>query len=94
MTNLRLQAAGEWERQRNLPIDEHARGVIKMLCDMNGGDPATSTGPSKGDAAAERHCAALGICLNSDTGCGAGIRTNADFAAFRARMWARWKAGN
>ena len=64
----------EWARQQALPIDEHARGVIKMLCDMNGGvDPESAHvhGPSD---AASRHCDELGICLSTESGCGVGVR--------------------
>jgi len=88
--------ATEWARQQQLPIDEHARGVIKMLCDMNGGDPEATGGtgvPPLGDAAA-RHCSDLGICLSTTSGCGAGIETNAQFSEFRARMWRHWMKGH
>ena len=113
-------AAGELDRQLALPIDEHARGVIKMLCDMTGGkdvrvptDPAAEqsyqqqqrrdargnltkhTAPySNSAAAADQHCADLGICLprgdSAAAGCGAGISSNEQFSDFRAKMWRKW----
>jgi hypothetical protein len=64
----------EWLRQQSLPIDEHSRGVIKMLCDMNGGDPQQAKGPvTTRSAAATEHCDVLGICLSLQTGCGNGV---------------------
>ena len=70
----------EWARQQALPIDEHARGVIKMLCDMNGGvdpdgefDHAHSHSEEQSEAAS-RHCDELGICLSKESGCGVGVR--------------------
>ena len=121
-------AEGELARQLALPIDEHARGVIKMLCDMVGGTADAGTQAPAADAeqaeqqqqqqqrmdaranldlarrarsapysasaaAADQHCADLGICLprgGAAAGCGAGISTNEQFSEFRARMWRKW----
>jgi len=87
---------GELERQLALPIDEHARGVVKMLCDMNGegdeDDAAAAGGARKyshEDESAVEHCKTLGICLPS-TGCGSDVHTNEQFSAFREKMWAKW----
>merc|ERR1712190_201294 len=49
--------AAERARQMALPIDEHARGVVKMLCDM------TEDASSDATAIDEASCDALGICL-------------------------------
>ena len=93
--------AGELERQLALPIDEHARGVIKMLCDMNGeGDPDAAADADShrgyveqkrhGSSSAAEHCEKLGICLPASTACGKGVRTNEEFSAFRVKMWQKW----
>jgi phospholipase C len=95
-------AAGEHARQLGLLIDEHAQGVVKMLCDMNGGvdvtagSKAATTSQSRGGEAAYSeggkafdHCLELGICVPA-SGCGGWVRTNEHFSEFRSAMWAKW----
>jgi len=91
LPSLAPPAEGEWLRQQSEPIDEHARGIIMMLCDMNGGDPLKNRGSiTKTNDNDNEHCQVLGICLSTTDSCGHGIETNAQFSEFRERMWKFW----
>ena len=65
--------------------DWRAWAVMVRWCPNCGFRPRTRPTDADVDPAGKQHCAALGICLNAKTGCGAGINTNAEFAAFRVR---------
>lgn len=73
----------ERERQLKLPVDEHARGVIRMLCDI----------VQETDVHAERDlatesCDMLGICLPRS--CGEDVQTQEDFSEWSANMFQRY----
>lgn len=95
----------ELHRQLALPIDEHGYAVIKSLCDMvEGGDVGLPGREQQLDGDVSElvqgdvggpYCAGLGICLPPARGaraCGAGLRTQGEFSAWRQAMWARYMA--
>jgi len=74
----------EFERQYNLPLDEHAEGVITMLCEMIGEDKTVEEDISEMGP----FCSSLGICRSST--CGENITNSAEFSEWRIQMWEKW----
>jgi hypothetical protein len=92
----------EFERQYNSPLDEHAEGVIAMLCEMTGGQEGEREGevqPEEDkkngededvDETAGAFCSSLGICRPTTSTCGDHISTSAQFSEWRVKMWDKW----
>jgi phospholipase C len=70
---------GELERQLDRPIDEHANGLITILCHLN--EQVTAPGARPGVAAKDVEQAK----------CGAGVETYHDFAPWMTAMWDTWR---
>ena len=69
-------AEGEMERQLNLSVDDHALGLMRILCELNEGHEAPEARAlhEKGQE------------------CGAGLETYHTFGPWVVAMWEQWRA--
>jgi len=78
----------ERERQLKLPIDEHARGVIRMLCDLT--EEVLHGIDAEGELEADT-CDELGICLPRS--CGDAVQTQEEFSDWSTERFQQYLRG-
>ena len=98
--------AGEMDRMMSRPLDEHALGLMRVLCEHTAHTEAERTAhssdgkqqPAEGGAvldggvAAGRGGGVAAAAAAVERECGAGVSTYEEFAPWLERKWGEWVA--